>query len=121
MLNTFAVATPADAQLADAFVSDARVARSLTGFGPGTVVRVRERICGVDPAGFAAGAGKAASGYLAGFAAWDRLGHVRGIAMIGSGNQNSTVQHDNSIQTTLLNPVTKGGVGPHPVREPGPA
>jgi hypothetical protein len=37
-----------------------------------------------------------------------------------STDQHSTDQH-NTIQVTRLVPATRGGVGPHPVREPGPA
>ena len=120
MLNTLAVALPSAAELADACVFDAVAcaAWSPAGFGPGTVVRVRERKYGDGPAGTAGGS-NVASGYLAGSAARDSLGQFRGIAMTGR-KQNSTVQH-NTIPTTLLNPVAPGGVGPLPVREPGPA
>ncbi|HXZ63600.1 MAG TPA: hypothetical protein VEH05_02640 [Streptosporangiaceae bacterium] len=92
-------------------------ARPLAGFGPGAVVRVNASIDGGYPAGIAGGAGKAASGYALDLADVVRRPRIRFSAADRSTVQ-STVQHNT---TTLLIPVTRGGVGPHPRREHPPA
>ena len=46
-------------------------------------------------------------------------GAVQGSTVQNSTVQNSTVQHDTN-QMIRLYPATRGGVGPHPAREPVP-
>jgi hypothetical protein len=107
--------------------------RRSAGFGLGAVVRVRGRGdlgAGVGPmSGIWGGADKAA-GYLPGFAGSLLPGQLaanpaqpstsRARVVTKSAVQNSTDKH-NTIQVTRLVPAGRGEVGPHPVREPGPA
>jgi hypothetical protein len=76
------------------------------------------------------GGGNAATGYLPDLGSAFQRGQLASgpvqpgalqvSAITKSTVQNSTDQH-NTIQVTRLVPATRGGVGPYPVREPGPA
>ena len=102
-------------------------------FGLGAVVHVRGR------GDLGAGAGSMSgswggtdkgAGYLPGFACPLQPGQlaanpvqpstVQASIVTKSAVQNSTDKH-NTIQVTRLVPASRGEVGPHPVREPGPA
>jgi hypothetical protein len=93
--------------------------RRLADLGPGALVRTRGR-----------GDLAAEAGYLPGLAGSFRPAQVAaspvqtGILQVSvvtkSTVQNSNDKH-NTIQVTRLVPATQGEVGPHPVREPGPA
>jgi hypothetical protein len=107
--------------------------RRLAEIGLGAVVPVRGRGdlgAGVGwMSGIRGGADKAA-GYLPGVARAFRPGQLaatpvqpstlQATVVTKSTVQNSTDQH-NTIQVTRLVPASRGEVGPHPVREPGPA
>ena len=136
LINTLASAVAPEA---DAGFDAAMVTRPLAGFGPGAAVRERSWNAllvgsGAPQAGIA-GAGAAAAGGF-GLSVVDavrltqaRPGGVKGstvqISTVQNSTvqnstvQNSTVQHDTD-QMTRLYPATRGGVGPHPAREPGP-
>ena len=107
--------------------------RRSAGFGLGAVVRVRERGNLGAGAGSMAGSwagADSATGYLPGFAVSLTPGQLAAhpvqpstlqVSVITkSAVQNSTDKH-NTIQVTRLVPASRGEVGPHPVREPGPA
>jgi hypothetical protein len=103
-------------------------------FGVGAVVHARGRADTAAGAGRMSGiwggSGKAAAGYLPDLGSEFQRGQLASgpvqpgtlqVSVITkSPVQNSTDQH-NTIQVTRLVPATRGGVGPHPVREPGPA
>lgn len=108
--------------------------RELAGFGLGAIVRAD------GPADLAAEAGrmsgmwrgcdKARVGYLSGLAGSFQPGQLAaGPVQAGTFHASvvtkSTVQisnyQHNTIQVTRLVPASRGEVGPHPVREPGPA
>lgn len=75
------------------------------------------------------GGTKAAAGYLPGIAGSFRIGQLAAIpAQAGPAQMrttkktvHNTTDQQNSIQETRLVPVSRGEVGPHPAREPGPA
>ncbi len=108
--------------------------RRLAGFGLGAVVRVRGQADLAAEAGRMSGVrrggGNARLGYLPGLADSVRPGQLAGSpvqartlrssVVTKSTVQISNYQH-NTIQVTRLVPAGPGGVGPHPVREPGPA
>jgi hypothetical protein len=123
-----ATAEAATAQTADAYAIKAAM-RPLAGSGAGAFVcegawagfrvsemaasalsRVRPALGGNGTAGIGAGRGPAGA-----FGAAYKTSAVDVV-------QVDSVQPDthNFIQTAHLNPVTKGGVGPHPAREPEP-
>ena len=127
LINTLAGALPTRTALSndpalstETAASDAVLGcaiRPLAGFGPGAVVRVNASIDGGCPAGIAGGAGQATGGYALGLADAVRRPRIR-FSAADRGTVQSTVQHNT---TTLLIPVTRGGVGPHPWREHPPA
>jgi hypothetical protein len=108
-------AAPSNAMLAAA--AKASAARPLAGYGPGAAACAGAGIGGGYPVGTAGGAGKATGGYGPAFVDAVRPPKVRFSTAVGS-NVQSTVQHNTM---TLLIPVQRGGVGPHPAREPKPA
>ena len=102
-------------------------------FGLGAVVHVRGRGdlgAGAGSMSGSWGGADKAAGYLPGFAGSLQPGQLAANpvqpstlhASIVTKNavQNSTDKH-NTIQVTRLVPASRGEVGPHPVREPGPA
>jgi len=102
-------------------------------FGLGAVVRVRGRGnlgAGVGSMASSWGGTDKAAVYLPGFAGSLRPGQlaahpvqpsaVQASVVTKNAVQNSTDKH-NTIQVTRLVPASRGEVGPHPVREPGPA
>jgi hypothetical protein len=117
-----AVAANADARSDAAMISGAHLA-----FGPGAVVRERPWIGesgSESQTGIAGAGGKALGGFgpcvvypvpLAG----DRLGALQVSTVQNSIARKSIVQH-NTNEKTRLYPATRGGVGPHPAREPEP-
>ncbi|MGH3303283.1 MAG: hypothetical protein ACRDOK_16695 [Streptosporangiaceae bacterium] len=115
VINTLASALPTTTGPSNAAAPCA--ARPLAECGPGDLVRAGGWLGGGDPAGMADAAGKATGGYASGVVDAVRLPRIRFSAIEGSTVQ-STVQHSTM---TRLNPVTPGGVGPHPAREPAPA
>jgi hypothetical protein len=115
LINTLASALPATTALP--VEAAPCVVRPSAGFGPGADVRAGAWIGGGSPAGIAGDAGKAAGGYALGTADVIRLPRIRFSANASSAVQ-STVQHNTMTRLYL---VTRGGVGPHPAREPVPA
>ena len=93
--------------------------QQLAGFGPDAVVRERGwaglAVKAGRKSGIWSGGASAAAGYLPGLE-----GSFQASVVAKSTVQNSTDQH-NTIQVTRLVPASRGEVGPHPVREPGPA
>ena len=103
----------------------------LAGFGPGAVARERGLAGHSARAGYQAGSwrGDSAAGYLPGLEGSFQLGQ---IAIQASGDTKRTVQigtvkistvqnsTDHNTMTRLV-PAFRGGVGPHPPREPWPA
>jgi hypothetical protein len=73
-------------------------------------------------AGIWGGGDRAAAGYVPGQLA---VSPAKASQLQASGAANSAVQNssyeDNYIQMTRLVPAFRGEVGPHPMREPGPA
>jgi hypothetical protein len=106
----------------------------LAGLGQGTVVCERGLAGLADEAGWTSGAwdggDKAAVGYQPGLEGSFRPGQpmagqhqattVQASNVRKSAADNSTDQH-NTIQVTRLVPAFRGGVGPHPGKEPWPA
>jgi hypothetical protein len=85
--------------------------------GPGAFACATAWIGGGYPAGMAGGVGKVSGRYEPGVVDPVRRPRIRFTATKGSTVQ-STVQHNTM---TRLNPVSQGGVGPHPAREREPA
>jgi hypothetical protein len=135
MLNiTPATAEAATAQTADAYALQAAT-RPLAGFGAGAFTRdgawvgsrvnemaaalalprIKPAIGAVGTGGTSAGATGAAFMTSAGIAQVD-------AASLGTVHADTVQAADshNCIQMTRLYPVTQGGVGPHPAREPVP-
>jgi hypothetical protein len=108
--------------------------RQLAGIGLGAVVRERGRTGLAVEAGLKSGiwsgGGSTAAGYLSGPEGYlqpdqvtvspAQASPIQASVVMKSTVQNSTDQH-NSIQVTRLVPAFRGGVGPYPGREPGPA
>lgn len=107
--------------------------RSLAELGLGAVVHVRGRADIAAGAGRMSGiwgGGNAAAGYLPDLGSNFQPGRLTSgpvqprtcqVSVVTKSTvQNSTDQH-NTIQVTRLVPATRGGVGPHPAREPWPA
>lgn len=98
--------------------------RQLAIFDLGLVALVRGRKDLAAGAGWMSGieggGNNAAADYLLGLAAGFQPGQPASGPAQASTVQNSTDQH-NTIQVTRLVPASRGGVGPHPGREPEPA
>lgn len=107
--------------------------RRLAGIGLGAVVRVSGR--GDQATEFGSksgirGGACTAGGYLPGrkgsfrsgplAASSAQPGTLQASVVMKSTVQSSTNQH-NTIQVARLVPASRGGVGPHPGKEPGPA
>ena len=102
----------------------------LAGLGLGAVVCERGRASLVGEGGWKSGThgggDKAAASYLPGLEGSFRLGQPMASQFQASNVRNSTVDNNstdqhNTIQVTRLVPAFRGGVGPHPGREPRPA
>jgi hypothetical protein len=128
LINSECVAQAPSRQVALAPSRRAAAAGSLRpdGFGLDAVVRERGQVGLAVEAGWKSGiwsgGDSAAAGYLPGQLAGSpaQAGPFKASFAMKSAVQNSTDPHNN-IQVTRLVPASRGGVGPHPVREPGPA
>ena len=74
-------------------------------------------LCAGTPAGMGAKAGLGASAGQLPRHPWASAPSAASAAARGGYQPISSMQFD---QKTLINPVTTGGLGPHPVREPEP-
>jgi len=97
------------------------------GFGPCAAVRERGLAVPVADGGYLpgiwTGGGNDAAGYLPGSGGAFKRGPLAGIQAGFATNStvdNSNDQH-NTIKMARLVPASRGEVGPHRVREPGPA
>ena len=115
MLNyTPATVTPGNA-VADVDAAQAAM-RPLAGFGAGAFA------CGgtwVGSSAYQTEAALALPRIRRVFAAIS-LGHAQTGAPVGGGYEVSLASTKQSDQMTRISPVTPGGVGPHPAREPDP-
>jgi hypothetical protein len=112
LINTLPSAMPTATVLSE--VAAPCAAQPSAEVASGAFVRAGAWISGGYPVGIAGGAGKAMGGYALGVVDPVRIPRIRFTAIKGSTVQ-STVQHNTMTQ---LNPKFRGGVGPHPRREP---
>jgi len=99
--------------------------RRTAGFGPGAILPDRgyagPAVEAGQKAGIWGGGDRAAAAYLPGqIAVSPAKASQLQAGVANSAVQNSSYQH-NYIQMTRLVPAFRGEVGPHSVREPGPA